>query len=131
MNPAPHPSFSLSMPCGIRPFFYTYSHITRFEMTILFFLLYTFVTRPHSSYVQIQVPHTEHTHHISPLSLLNSTHTTQEICWSYIGTVMNDAHQVVARRALLLRRWGFECRCMLCTEQLRDVREGSESILTV
>ena len=44
LSPAPHQSFSLSMPCGIRPFFYAYSHSTRFEITILFFLLYTFVT---------------------------------------------------------------------------------------
>ena len=124
------------MPCGIRPFFYTYSQITRFEMTILFFLLYTFVTC--SLHVRIlHIYKYRFLTQITPITsrqILSSqfdTHTTQEIRWSYIGTVMNGTHQVVARRALLLRRWGFECRCMLCTEQLRDVREGSESVLTV
>lgn len=43
----------------------------------------------------------------------------EELTYSYIGNhVLLEQSDLAERRALLLRRWGFECRCALCRAQM-------------
>eukprot|EP00928_Gymnodinium_smaydae_P071978 TRINITY_DN55434_c0_g1_i1.p1 TRINITY_DN55434_c0_g1~~TRINITY_DN55434_c0_g1_i1.p1 ORF type:complete len:291 (-),score=69.80 TRINITY_DN55434_c0_g1_i1:9-881(-) len=61
------------------------------------------------------------------LRVLRPVAPGEELTYSYLGDQLLGDQDVEERRAVLRRRWGFDCCCSLCERQLKSVAERAPS----